>query len=482
MRNKLCFAMSVAALLCMAQPLSSQAAVYEVNATGKTQAAAEGNSRMNALRQCLGGMITPEEAKKHAMELRPVFRKVNSLTSLEVLESGKQKKLVALRASVTVDEDALRAELKAIPALAGLVRDPEPVQPAPDIQQSAQGGEDPGAAARPATDQGTADPSQTQASQGGDMPPAAGSGGQEGPAADKPEAPEVQHPVQGGADPEPPHQQAAPQVADGPAADPTQGSEIVLQQGDGGGNAQAAGNGSPEPAIAAGPLPDADFLALVSSREADPKAVIAALKAGSNANASMQVQGEDEAWPALMIYLDTQRGPRLSAKSAGAVTAFIEAGADVNWAGKGFERSIVENALRLAGDPGEGEKIFRAVLAAKPDLNRMDSRYGRPILHTLLGMKSVTPDLLAFTLSCGADPNLIQNDEGAHGPRHTPVLFDAIAGEGGEPLSPDLLRAMLKAGADPNIKDAGGKSALQFAVEHNAEEAAQILREAGASS
>ena len=82
MRNKLCFAMSVAALLCMAQPLSSQAAAYEVNATGKTQAAAEGNSRLSALRQRLGGMITPEEAKKHAMELHPLFRKVNSLTSL----------------------------------------------------------------------------------------------------------------------------------------------------------------------------------------------------------------------------------------------------------------------------------------------------------------------------------------------------------------------------------------------------------------
>jgi ankyrin repeat protein len=41
---------------------------------------------------------------------------------------------------------------------------------------------------------------------------------------------------------------------------------------------------------------------------------------------------------------------------------------------------------------------------------------------------------------------------------------------------------MLKAGADPNIKDAEGKSALQYAVEHNAEEAAQILRDAGAQS
>ncbi|MBO7385300.1 MAG: hypothetical protein J6U63_03050, partial [Clostridia bacterium] len=116
MNNKLCIAMSLAALLCMAQPQITQAAVYEVNATGKTEAAAEGNSRMNALRQCLNTMITPEQAKEHAMDLRPLFRKINSLTSVEVLESGQQDNLVAIRANVTVDEEALLAELKAIPA------------------------------------------------------------------------------------------------------------------------------------------------------------------------------------------------------------------------------------------------------------------------------------------------------------------------------------------------------------------------------
>ncbi|MBR4422808.1 MAG: hypothetical protein IKS68_01150, partial [Mailhella sp.] len=387
MRNKLCFAMSVAALLCMAQPLSSQAALYEVSATGKSQAAAEGNSRMNALRQCLNGMITPEDAKKHAMELRPIFRKVNSLTSLEVLESGKQKKLVAIRANVTVDEDALRAELKAIPALADLVREPEPVRPAPDIRQPEQGGEKPEPATPPEPNQGNDSPSQPQANQGGDTPSASGSGGSGG--ADKPETPEIQQPVQGSDTPDPSNQQSSPQATEDPNLH--QGSEISLQQGDGGEIAQNAGGGTPEPAVAAGPLTDADFLALVSSRDADPGAVIDALRAGSNANASMQIKGENEAWPALMVYLDTLRGPRLSAKSADAVSAFIEAGADVNWAGAGFERSIVENALRLVGASEEGEKIFRTVLAAKPDLNRMDARYGRPLLHALLGMKNVSP-------------------------------------------------------------------------------------------
>ncbi len=141
MNHKLCLSLSVAALLCMAQPQISPATVYEVNATGKTEAAAEGNSRMNALRQCLNGMLTPEQAKEHAMDLRPLFRKLNSLTSVEVLESGQQNNLVTLRANVTVDEEALRAELKAIPALAALVQDPEQqILPTPDIQQPVPGG------------------------------------------------------------------------------------------------------------------------------------------------------------------------------------------------------------------------------------------------------------------------------------------------------------------------------------------------------
>ncbi len=141
MHNKLCLALSVAALLCMAQAQSTLATVYEVNATGKSEAAAMGNGRMNALRQCLNGMITPEQAKEHAMELRPLFRKLNSLTSVEVLESSSQENLVAIRANVTVDDDALRAELKNIPALAGLIQDPEQqILPTPDIQQPVQGG------------------------------------------------------------------------------------------------------------------------------------------------------------------------------------------------------------------------------------------------------------------------------------------------------------------------------------------------------
>ena len=140
MRNKLCLALSVAALLCMAQPQSTLATIYEVNATGQSEAAAVGNGRMNALRQCLNGMITPEQAKEHAMELRPLFRKLNSLTSVEVLESGLQDNLVAIRANVTVDEEALLAELKAIPDLAGLIKELEPILPTPDIQQPVPGG------------------------------------------------------------------------------------------------------------------------------------------------------------------------------------------------------------------------------------------------------------------------------------------------------------------------------------------------------
>ncbi|MBP3730625.1 MAG: hypothetical protein J6I40_04045 [Mailhella sp.] len=121
MKNDLCLAMAVAALLCMAP--AANAAVYEVNATGKDAAAAEGISRANALRQCLNTMISPEDAKKYAMELRPLFRKAGELTSIDVLESSPKGKLTAIRANVTVDEKALRKELMAIPAIAGSIKE-----------------------------------------------------------------------------------------------------------------------------------------------------------------------------------------------------------------------------------------------------------------------------------------------------------------------------------------------------------------------
>ena len=463
--------MSVAALLFAGQPLSSQAAVYEVNATGKNAAAAEGNSRMNALRQCLNEIITPELAKKHAMELRPLFRKVNNLTSIEVLESGKQKKLVAVRASVTVDEDAVRAELKGIPALAGSIKEPA----AANVGGDQPAGGDPAVA----NAEGQEAKPETAEKPGGN--------GQEGEiqtsgGTDTPEANIAGEPTNGSGDnggsAEPAASPDKPEPFGGVQAANT--DENIRKTDN-----TSSENGSSNAVGDADSAADADFITLVSNGGADPQSVIKALKAGANPNAAVsgdaKVPHAKEGWPALMVYLDGRCGPKFRDKKVEVVKAFIEAGADVNWADDGFDRSIAENAMYAGRTGAEGQDIFKAVLAAKPDLNRMDAM-GHPILHAWLGSESGrSVEMLNLMLAAGADPNLVQNDRGGMGPRKTPVLFDAIKGSGDEPLPAEFLQAMLKAGGNPNISNARGETALHYAVSSKAADSARLLLESGAN-
>ncbi len=393
----------LAALLCLAEPL--YAAVYEVNATGKDAAAAEGSARLNALRQCINAMISPDEAKKHAMELRPLLRKSSSLTNAEVLEKGQQGKLTALRARITVNEDAVRAELKEIPALAAIVRQPSSA----------------GAGEKPAAEENSWQ----------------------------------QH-------------QAAP------AGKPAQGQGPSLAEAPGKEKASSAGQPPQN-----GAMPDAAFLKLVADMKTPPEDIIAALAAGANPNATVTADNRlsyaNIGWPALMVYLYEKSGPKN--KSAAVVKAFLDAGADADWhSTKGLQRRITQTAMYLSFRSDEGEQIFRIILAARPDLNRVfDS--GEALLQDYLGFNG-KPEVVAYMLECGADPNAVKKD---HRPsRQKPVLFDAIKSITSEHRPTVYLQTMLKAGANPNITDGTGRSALLFALECRALEHAMLLLDAGA--
>jgi len=215
-------------------------------------------------------------------------------------------------------------------------------------------------------------------------------------------------------------------------------------------------------------MPAEEFAALVQSAEPSPQAIIDALQGGADPNA---LAG---GVPALAAYLGQESGPKFQDKKADVVKAFLKAGADAS--------SVLRSAWRASlVQEGEGMEIFRAVLAAKPDLNRMDGPFGRPFLHGWLAdEKHRTPEMLEYILSCGADPNLAQNDRKGATPYRTPILFDAIRGAVGEPLPPAFLQVMLRAGADPNCKNAMGETALCHAVKSGAAEAVKLLLEAGA--
>ena len=427
-RNALCCFLASALLLCAVPAADCRAAVYEVDAAGKDAAAAEGNARLNALRQCINAMISPDEARKHAMDLRPLLRKAGSLTSAEVLEKGQQGKLTALRARVTVDEDAVRAELKGIPALAGIIASSAPSSPDIDkLQESLQ---------QLKTDAERL----TQLLSSPDK-----DNGQQTPAKQ--------------------------------AVGAEKGEEAR------GLPAGAPGKGSDEPAAQAprsAAMPDADFLRLVADMKTPPEDIIAALAAGADPNAAVtaddHLPNANPGWPALMVYLYEKSGPR--DKSAKVVKSFLDAGADADWhSTKGLQRRITQTAMYLSFRSEEGEQIFRLILSAGPDLNRVfDS--GKGLLHDYLDFNG-KPEIVAYMLECGADPNAVTKD--SRPSRQTPVLFEAIQGIAGKKRPIAFLQAMLKAGADPNIADGTGQSALHFALECKAWEQALLLLESGAN-
>ncbi|MBR4424107.1 MAG: ankyrin repeat domain-containing protein [Mailhella sp.] len=399
MSNKICLPLLIA-LLCMMQ--TGNAAVYEVGATGKDAAAAEGSARLSALRQCLNTMISPDEAKKHAMELRPLLRKSAILTSVEVLEQGQQGKLATLRAKVTVDEGALHDELQAIPALAAIA-----------------------------------------------VKPSAADAGKKTAAAE--------------------NSQKQPQAA--PEDKPSQGQGPTFTEAS---NKEKASSAGQPPQNAA--MPDAVFLKLVADMKTPSEDIIAALASGANPNAAVAADNRlpftNPGWPALMVYLYEKTGPKN--KSAAVVKAFLDAGADADWhSTKGLQRRITQTAMSLSFRGGEGEQIFRLILAARPDLNRVfDSGHG--LLQDYLDSNG-TPEIFAYMLECGADPNAVDN----RASRQTPVLFNSIQGLTGKQRPTAFLQAMLKAGANPNIADGTGQPALLFALECGAWEHAMLLLDAG---
>ena len=397
MRRMMCFALALAMALGSFLPCAASAAVYEVSGSGRNAEAAGGNCRMNAMRSFLQTVLTAEQSRQFAMDLRrAVFKKLPLLTSLEVLEEHEGAGKVTRRARVEVDEAAVRSALAEIPGLY--------VAAAPSPQHSAEP-QDMAQASAPAP------------------------------------------------------QDAAARES---AAPPPQAQEQAARPAE-----------EEKPLRATDAMPDDDFVRMVESEKTIPQDIIAALENGANPNAVCSSNCRSTGWPVLMIYLDEQRGPKYRDKKAEVVRAFISSGADVSWANKNVSRSVLENALFVSiRNEGEGLEILRAVLQAKPDLNRLDD-HGNPFLYQWMSFNSTvrrTPEMLEFILSCGADPNGMRESSS----RHTPVLFEAIN------LSAEFVRIMLRAGAHPNIMDQRKKSALFYAVESNAEEAAMALLEAGA--
>lgn len=144
------------------------------------------------------------------------------------------------------------------------------------------------------------------------------------------------------------------------------------------------------------------------------------------------------------------------------VDVLIAAGADVNPA-------TDYSPLMRAAAQGHVQVCRRLVKAgAKLDLQRDEGR-GRSalMLAAMLGHSKVAK----FLLESGADPNLIEK-----GPRgHTALMLAAIYDHA------EVVRVLIRGRVDVNLRNEMGQSALDVALEYDAQHAAKALEKAGAT-
>ncbi|MBQ7586293.1 MAG: ankyrin repeat domain-containing protein [Desulfovibrionaceae bacterium] len=86
-------------------PYEAQALTYEISAEGQNLEAACSTVRLQAVRQCLLGLISKEQAKNKALEIRKLlFKNLNDLAKVEVLEKEQVGGKVRIKTKVLVDE------------------------------------------------------------------------------------------------------------------------------------------------------------------------------------------------------------------------------------------------------------------------------------------------------------------------------------------------------------------------------------------
>lgn len=162
------------------------------------------------------------------------------------------------------------------------------------------------------------------------------------------------------------------------------------------------------------------------------------------------------------------------------VPALLAANADVNHPCCGA------NALYEAARANNPDMV-KALLPAKPDLNRVDPIRGRAAL--ILAIESRYWEVARLLIEAGADVNLpgkigspvllisgvIADYRDCNGSYLTPLGLASVRG------NTEIVRALLAAKANPNLAQCDGKTPLALALENNRPDVAELLRGAGAT-
>jgi ankyrin repeat protein len=179
----------------------------------------------------------------------------------------------------------------------------------------------------------------------------------------------------------------------------------------------------------------------------------------------------------LLSYETVQKHPNGEPAFKEVFDALLERGIDVNARG-GNELTALENAAAL-GIP----YYVRRLIEKGANVHAMDKHGFTPLLSVLMyvspNMPSNYKEVIKLLLDAGADINqqigipkkpvnyTLEVDPGFKG---STALFFAIYSR-----NKFLVKFLLEHGADPSIKNAGGKTALDFAKELGAQEIIPLL-------
>ena len=151
-------------------------------------------------------------------------------------------------------------------------------------------------------------------------------------------------------------------------------------------------------------------------------------------------------------------------KNTAMVQLLLELGANPNGIQGITNGSPLRSALQVQDDA-----IAQILIDAGAQADYTD-RFNQSVLHSAVCVNS--PQIIALLIARGADVNRRCNVNG----RHTTPLINAIRYRKTE--CAEIIRLLLEAGANPSVKDAAGKTALDYAEEKGYTATIQLLKQA----
>ncbi len=321
----------------------SYASSYDLEASGKTEAAALGNLKMSALRQGVSNALSKDEVKNNAKLLRnEIFLKVDKFTTVQgdVVYRVENNKTFA-KGKVDVDDEAIVAVIKGLPLKDSSKSANEAVSSQPAVSQNSSEKKDSTTDLQETSKLASSDNSSVKQDSSTETTEVASTESSERKSEVQTETAKVENV-------------------------PVQNKEEAVNKG-ASSMASASDNATVAKVVKASNTTieqDTQFINLVNDRNPNDKKIAEELKKGANPNATKYLSGETEKaiQPPLWLYIYRKRNDA----KLWIVKAFVEAGADINYVSPESKKSLAEFILRES-TPEIAEYFF----SLKPDISNI---------------------------------------------------------------------------------------------------------------